>query len=427
MNMLTPQGQTPSIPQQQQQWSTNQQNIVPPGSTNGNMFSPQNFNNSSKNASVANTPQLPQANLNDLNKNKQPLNNNNNNNALAGAPDMNKVSAASQGISPKKDSATPHSRNKSTSKKPSPAMTNGFSSTNMSTLSSKSATPKNTGISPNTNNRTLSTSQQPFASSSNQNVAQTNATHVQMQFKKEVETLESLNIKKGEMISRYKHRQDLFRSSPIDIFLGTVADALGIKDEDIEPPIMKFSKHTIDTVNGTGKKKLTKVQQRVRDRDVVDIHINDDHRLIMRSKAVKEGRLYNIKLKAIVGIFKSVMNIGENDIVSSMVNKNVLTNSPTTNSENEKKRKISEIELETSSSTNQDNMNNSDFISPSTGSLMGESKKIKLDSPEDMFSESSIDANSKGNIVDCEKQLGMSKKDKIDNFWNWDFWSELHG
>ncbi|KAK5778998.1 hypothetical protein RI543_003618 [Arxiozyma heterogenica] len=430
MTRLSPQGQTPSIPQQQQQWNTNQQVTVPAGATNGNMFSPQNLDNSSKNDSIANTPKLPQTNLNDLTKNRQPLNNNNSNNnsnALAGVPEMSKNSTASHDISPKKENATPHSRNKSTSKKPSPAMTSGFSSNNISTLSSKSATPKNTGISHNSNNRAQSTSQQSFASSPNQNAIQNNTAQLQMQFKKEVETLESLNIKKGEMISRYKHRQDLFRSSPIDIFLGTLADTLGIKDEDIEPPMMKFSKHTIDTVNGTGKKKLTKVQQRVRDRDVVDIHINDDHRLIMKSKAVKEGRLYDIKLKAIAGVFKSVMKVGENDIVQSMVSENTIMNPSLTNPENDKKRKISDIDSETTSSTNQDSINSGDFISPSTGSLMGESKRIKLDSPEDIFSENFNEASGKEDIGEYEKRLGVSKKDKINNFWNWDFWSKLQG
>ena len=398
----------------QQQWNGNQSNASLPNH-NATSFSPSGFNNAPQTGSISGTPQVQQANLNDMNKNKIPLTNT----MSMGTPDLGKVPIPQQpGISPNREGSLPHSRKKSESKKPSPAMTSGFSSTNTTTLASKSVTPKNIGTSPNMNNsRTMSTAQQSLSPMATQSTA----IPMDMPFKDEVETLESLNIKKGEMISRYKHRQELFRSSPMDIFLGTLADSLGIKDEDMEPPMMKFSKQIIETVNGTGKKKLTKVQQRARDRDLVAIMINDDSKVIMKSKSTKLSRSFVIKLNALSGVFKSAINGGKNDIVDAMVSENEIINPSPKVEINDKKRKFDS--LDSSSNVSPRSNNSNDFISPSTGSLMGESKKIKLDSPDDLFTTSFHNSNSISNS-DTNKS---TKKENLGNVWNWDFWSELQG
>lgn len=58
---------------------------------------------------------------------------------------------------------------------------------------------------------------------------------------------------------------------------------------------------------------------------------------------------------------------------------------------------------------------------------MGESKKIKLDSPDDLFTTNINHSTSVSNPSVNNNDGKINKKENIGNVWNWDFWSEIQG
>ena len=243
-------------------------------------------------------------------------------------------------------------------------------------------------------------------------------------FKKEEDELQSLNVKKTEIASRFKHRQEVFQSSPIDLFLSTLSDTLGLKDDEYEPQI-KFSQDFIDITNRTGKKKkLTKVAQRARERDPVNVSIVDGNKLVMKSKYMseqKEVRNYGINLGSISSIFNGL----ENNICEKL-NDLAFINTPSNIANcNTKKRKLDEMNL------TPDSIKSNANDSPS---IMSESKRIKFDSPEDTYvaaegkmKKDAAGINFASTITSGPATTTMTNDtsdDKKDiNIWDWDYWA----
>ena len=243
-------------------------------------------------------------------------------------------------------------------------------------------------------------------------------------FKKEEDELQSLNIKKTEISSRFKHRQEVFQTSSLDLFLCTLSDTLGLKDDEYEPQ-MKFSQDFIDLTNRTGKKKkLTKVAQRARERDPVDVMIVDGKKMVMKSKYMLEKnkiRNYGIKLSSISSIFNGL----ENNICEKL-NDLAFIDTPLNNTDcNTKKRKLDEMNLTPDSIKS--NVNDSP-------SIMSESKRIKFDSPEDTYVATDGKLKKGANEINFNNATattsdfstltnGTADDKKEINIWDWDYWA----
>ena len=243
-------------------------------------------------------------------------------------------------------------------------------------------------------------------------------------FKKEEDELQSLNIKKTEISSRFKHRQEAFQTSSLDLFLSTLSDTLGLKDDEYEPQ-MKFSQDFIGLTNRTGKKKkLTKVAQRARERDPVDVMIVDGKKMVMKSKYMLEKnkiRNYGIKLSSISSIFNGL----ENNICEKL-NDLAFIDTPLNNTDcNTKKRKLDEMNLTPDSIKS--NVNDSP-------SIMSESKRIKFDSPEDTYVATDGKLKKGANEINFNNATatasdfstltnGTTDDKKEINIWDWDYWA----
>lgn len=328
------------------------------------------------------------------------------------SPDMATISP-NVGVSPKKDmaktAATNHSKSKSINKKPSPI---NLAQSNTATpniaptvISSRSVTPAMANFSsaaspsirpPVTTQKTPS----PLTVSPlGQAQSTTSNSNVDNPFKEEEENLRSLNIRKGEIISRFKHRQEIFSKSPVDMFLSTLADCVGVKDDEVDL-VMKIPQSIIDQVNGTGKKRLSKAAQRAKDQDVVSLNIKEN-KLIMESKTQPSTRSYSIPGNALASIFKNVYGAG---VINSMNFSESTPNGSFLKQINNKKRKFEDFEISPANSNG----------SPSS-SLMSDSKKVKIDSPEDMFS-SKIGGDSSTKQVQTPAAA---------NIWDWNYWSAM--
>lgn len=111
------------------------------------------------------------------------------------------------------------------------------------------------------------------------------------------------------------------------------------------------------------------------DQDSVDVSIKDN-KLIMKSKYNKSNRSYSIGLSEVAVIFKGIG--GNFKDLSTLVH----SSSPSTSSSNvdfinSKKRKASVLEI-----SPQDSITS--VLSPDSN-IMSDSKKIKIDSPDDQF------------------------------------------
>ena len=53
-------------------------------------------------------------------------------------------------------------------------------------------------------------------------------------YKEDEIKLKRMLIKKNEVVARYKHRQEIFSNSPMDLFLCSLADCLGVKDDAVD-------------------------------------------------------------------------------------------------------------------------------------------------------------------------------------------------
>ena len=317
------------------------------------------------------------------------------------APDTTKPSP-SQGISPQK--AANHSRIKSSSTKVSPANIgqSGINTPSVAApgmVNSRSATPAAAGTagSPLGNVKNSAIFQK---SPSPMTVPSTRQTPLveNKPFRQEEDNLRNLNIRKAEIISRFKHRQEVFHSSPIDMFLSTLADCIGIKDDQVDI-VTHVPQAVIDQINGTGKKKPTKATQRARDQDVVTLAFKDN-KFIMESKTSPKTRSYRIRPNALSSVFKNVYgttDIGEMNF-NDATPKRISGGSQVIG----RKRKLDESGISPV-----------DSVTSQSSSLMGDSKKVKIDSPEDLFA-------GKENI-----KLQKPLQESLNNIWDWNYWQEL--
>lgn len=417
--------------QLQYQQSPQNQNNVPPHMSKQNYQKQQGkMNSATPSNPVYNTAPPLQAtgNLND-HKNSititSPINNNNpspskSNNNLGRKPSIAN-SRKSVSSSSKKQSPTQSSNNNT----PVPTTVN-----TQAGISSLANTPNlQLGNSPSLINVQNKSQQQQSPSPLSSNIPPSNLSDssqsIDNPFKDEEMALKQMHIRKAEVISRFKHRKELLSDSPADLFLSTMGDCLGLKDEDIEL-IKPISQNVADYINGVGKKKVTKAVQKTRDQDVVTVSV-DNNRLIMKSKTNPNNRSYKIDEDSLFSMFSSIC--GEvssgadilNDKVSVANNHNNNTerkpslkrsNSNASFSNDLKKRKLSELEVSPANSN----------ASPSSFS-MSESKKIKIDSPEDMFNSKPLQDSK----LNENKSLGIiNENEPTDpNIWDWGFWSNL--
>ncbi|GCE97574.1 mediator complex subunit [Zygosaccharomyces mellis] len=345
-----------------------------------------------------------------------------------GSPNLTKGSppaGATTGISPKRDLAkaaatSNFTKAKSNSLKPSPNASQSNANTPMVVplpTGSASATPGvlNTGdgVSPLngkpltvTNHKTPS----PLTVPSISQVQATASNSDNHPFEEEENALRKMNIRKAEIISRFKHRQEVFSKSPLDMFLSTLADCIGVKDSNVEA-VMTIPPAVVEQVNGLGKRKLSKMAQRARDQDVVLVSIKDNNKLVMESKTNPDSQTYQIPTSALESVFKDVygtsdimtMNFNDPSGTSRSVSDGAVVGS---NQMNARKRKLEDLEISPANSAN----------SPSS-SLMSDSKKLKVDSPEDVF------LTRYGGDVDA-KQSTSAELPPI-NVWDWNYWAKL--
>lgn len=240
-----------------------------------------------------------------------------------------------------------------------------------------------------------------------------NTSTIENAFKKEELLLKDLEMRKSEISSRFKHRQEIFKDSPVDLFISTMGDCLGIKDEEMLLSC-DIPKSVVDHTNGSGKRKPTKAAQRARDQDSVDVSIKDN-KLIMKSKFNKNNRSYSIGLSDVAVIFKGIG--GNFKDLSTLV----YSSSPSTSSNvdftNFKKRKASVLEI-----SPQDSI--ASVLSPDSN-IMSDSKKIKIDSPDDQFmTKSSATVNGKQEVAKNEAPFMTSAADSEQfNVWDWNNWT----
>ena len=319
--------------------------------------------------------------------------------------------------------AMPRNASGQTSAKVSPAKDRAGSAGNNSTAASKSAS-KKPSPGGGRNAKTLSNTPLPRPASANQRTVSPMANGDQFTmaspetnsiFKKEEDELRSLHLKKAEITSRFKHRQEAFQSSPLDLFLSTFADTLGLKDTEYEPQI-KFSQDFIDLTNRTGKKKkITKVAQRARDRDPVDVSVENDNKLVMKSKFMaerNEERRYTISPTSIESVFGNL----ENSICDKLNEITFMDTPANLADSNNKKRKFEEFNL------TPDSIKSNGNGSPS---IMSDSKRIKFDSPEDAFltSDSRKGTTTTGmSFAPITAELGPEENNQA-NVWDWEFWA----
>lgn len=310
----------------------------------------------------------------------------------------------SQGISPQRDfakvAAANHSRIKSSSTKLSPTNI-GQSGINTPSVAapalvhSRSATPAAAGTagSPMGTKNGAPFQKTPSPLTVPSMSRQTPSTE-NRPYKQEENNLRNLNIRKAEIISRFKHRQELFHNSPVDMFLSTLADCIGVKDDQVDI-VTHVPQATIDQINGTGKKKLTKATQRVRDQDVVTLAFKGN-KLVMESKTSPATRSYRIRPNALASVFRNVY--GTTDISDMNFNDTTPRANPSSAQLASRKRKLDE-----------NGISPVDSATSHSSSLMGESKKIKIDSPEDLFAGK-----------DTTKSHATSVS--LSNIWDWNYW-----
>lgn len=327
------------------------------------------------------------------------------------SPEFSAISPAVP--SPNKDKKNPATRavkGKKNSQSGIPT-SNPQSNSNASVVNSRTATPTVIpGSSPMFNNKSLASGQQNSPSPKtmiNSPPQQDNP------YKNDELALKKMAIRTAELMSRYKHRKEVFVMSSIDLFLSTFADCLDIKDDAVDL-VHKTPQPILDQINGTGKKKLSKAAQKARDQDPVEISVRNN-KLLMPSKSEKTLRSFKIPIADITACFKPFADP-----------KQLILNS--TPKHDEKKRKFDDLEISPTDSSSE---------------LMSESKKVKFDSPDDMFlnDPSSVQEtkplvpselgmysiNSKPSIPSSAGNMPAPNEstDSGMNIWDWNYWESL--
>lgn len=250
----------------------------------------------------------------------------------------------------------------------------------------------------------LNANQQYFAT-----VPTMNEPVAQHPYRSEELVLRDLNVRKNEIISRFRHRQELFEDSPMDIFLSTVADCLGVRDVNVEV-IKKIPQSVEGLINGTGKKKLSKAAQKARENDVVNVLVKNG-RLVMESKAMGTDRNYAIKPSFLASVFKQAnpgaalknLNMQGNGACGSVLSPGMVASDPFEVMQESKKRKFDILQISPTSNSNSDS-------SPASN-IMSESKKIKIESPDDKFA---------SKVPYFKSNLNTNSS--VDNIWDWAYW-----
>ncbi|SCV16445.1 uncharacterized protein CGFF_04006 [Nakaseomyces glabratus] len=220
--------------------------------------------------------------------------------------------------------------------------------------------------------------------------------------KEEAAKIHEANVRKSEILSRFKHRQKLFITSPADLFLSTLGDCLGLKCEEIETSY-KIPKNMADFINGV---KISKTEQRIRTQDTVVTSVVDN-KLLMQSKTGGDKRTYGIDPAALSAVFKGVQgttNMNTLQLFSSSSLSPVTEENAGNN--NQKKRRLDQSEISPA---------NSNVTTSTDSTTMGESKKLRIETPEEPL----ISANH-GNINPKQKINTGNPNDN--NVWDWNYW-----
>lgn len=220
--------------------------------------------------------------------------------------------------------------------------------------------------------------------------------------KEEAAKIHEANVRKSEILSRFKHRQKLFITSPADLFLSTLGDCLGLKCEEIETSY-KIPKNMADFINGV---KISKTEQRIRTQDTVVTSVVDN-KLLMQSKTGGDKRTYGIDPAALSAVFKGVQgttNMNTLQLFSSSSLSPVTEENAGNN--NQKKRRLDQSEISPA---------NSNVTTSTDSTTMGESKKLRIETPEEPL----ISANH-GNINPKQKINTANPNDN--NVWDWNYW-----
>lgn len=352
--------------------------------------------------------------------------------ASAAALKNDTASSSRRGSTKPRGKSTAPVTGKKTSNAPTPQVvpatvpsTTNLSAAGTPNIRNKSATPLTAGLSPKSTIRSNSNTALASAKTPSPMTVSIPQPGNSSVFKKEEEYLSKLQLRKEEIRFRQKQRLDILSSSPVDLFLTTVADCLGINDEEIEL-INKIPETTADNINNTGKKKLTKAAQKLRDKEIlnVSIQVGEKDKLIMSSKAPDKVMDYSIGAMSLAAVFKNLSSTGSlNNIALS--GSNATTSKDIGNIYSHTggvKRKFDEVEISPNSNG-----------SPSA-SIMSESKKIKIDSPEDMFVTHSSEAakgTNNSSLMDsgkegsCKSMAGSATEVNDTNIWDWNFWTSI--
>lgn len=221
--------------------------------------------------------------------------------------------------------------------------------------------------------------------------------------KQDAERLANMNLQKSEIISRFKHRQKLFITSPIDLFLSTLGDCLGVEGEKVET-VYKIPKNVADFINGM---KISKTEQRVRNQDSVSMSVVDN-KFLMKSKAGPDDKKYDIPASSLSAIYKGIQGpsginafqLFGNSSLSPISEEHMTTG-------NIKKRKIDQSEISPA---------NSNVTTSTDSTMMGESKKARIETPEEPL----LSANN--NNTATSKQSNGADNLNAGNIWDWNYW-----
>ncbi|SCU90932.1 LADA_0F07162g1_1 [Lachancea dasiensis] len=222
---------------------------------------------------------------------------------------------------------------------------------------------------------------------------------VSNQYKEDEEILKKMVVRKNDVISRFKRRQDILRNSAVDLFLCCLGESLGVSDDQVEL-INSIPQEVVDQVNGAGKKVANKpAAQRLKDQEYANVSIKDNRIVFATNSPVGNYKpdATSFGNREVSSIFRDVY--GTTDLTTfSFGNSNLTSGSRGT------KRNAPDSE-------------NSPNISPASSAVMSDSKKIKFDSPEDLYFSAPAEEVKKEFTKDA--LAGNAEDSKI---WDWSFW-----
>lgn len=217
-------------------------------------------------------------------------------------------------------------------------------------------------------------------------------------YKEDEENLKKMAIRKTEIIARFKCRQEILGKSSVDLFLCSLGDCLGLPSASVDL-ISPIPSEIVEHVNGGCKGKNNGAPgQRVKGQDLPDVSIVNNSIVFADSNSPEaKAEPYVIGLNDVASVFRDVY--GSTDLSSFSFETKTFAGEG-----GAKKRKAGDLD-------------NSPDASPASSAIMSESKKLKIDSPEDMYF--TAPGEDTKQLLTKSGAMKFSPENKI---WDWSFW-----